>query len=77
MQKEDGPDFVTVVEAGLLAKTGFNSSGIGLVTNTLVCDADAGKLAVPYHVVLRAILDCETLSDALAALQRSPSYNFV
>ena len=72
VQKEDGPDFVTVVEAGLLAKTGFNSSGIGLVTNTLVCDADAGKPAVPYHVTLRAILDCETLSDALAALQRSP-----
>jgi isopenicillin-N N-acyltransferase-like protein len=72
VQREDGPDFVTVVEAGLLAKTGFNSSGIGLVTNTLVSDADAGKPAVPYHVALRAILDCETLSDALAALQRSP-----
>jgi isopenicillin-N N-acyltransferase-like protein len=27
VQREDGPDFVTVVEAGLLAKTGFNSSG--------------------------------------------------
>ena len=31
VQRDDGPDFVTVVEAGLLAKTGFNSSGIGLV----------------------------------------------
>jgi isopenicillin-N N-acyltransferase-like protein len=72
VQRGDGPDFVTVVEAGLLAKTGFNSSGIGLVTNTLVTDADAGNPAVPYHVALRAILDCETLSDALAALQRSP-----
>jgi len=72
VQREDGPDFVTVVEAGLLAKTGFNSSGIGLATNTLVSDADAGKPAVPFHVSLRAILDCETLSDALAALQRSP-----
>jgi isopenicillin-N N-acyltransferase-like protein len=71
VQKEDGPDFVTVVEAGLLAKTGFNSSGVGLVTNTLVSDADEGTPAVPYHVALRAILDCETLSDALAALQRS------
>ncbi|HEY5658649.1 MAG TPA: C45 family peptidase [Myxococcota bacterium] len=72
VEQEEGPDFVTVVEAGLLAKTGFNSSGIGLATNTLVTDADAGKPAVPYHVVLRAILDCENLSDALAALQRSP-----
>jgi isopenicillin-N N-acyltransferase-like protein len=72
VQRDDGPDFVTVVEAGLLAKTGFNSSGIGLVTNTLVSDADAGKPGLPYHVALRAILDCEVLSDALAALQRSP-----
>jgi isopenicillin-N N-acyltransferase-like protein len=71
VQQDDGPNFVTVVEAGLLAKTGFNSSGIGLATNALVTDADAGTPAVPYHVVLRAILDCETLSDALAALQRS------
>jgi isopenicillin-N N-acyltransferase-like protein len=71
VQRDDGPDFVTVVEAGLLANTGFNSSGIGLVTNTLVSDADAGTPAVPYHVALRAILDCEILSDALEALQRS------
>ena len=36
--QDDGPDFVTVVEAGLLAKTGMNSSGIGLATNALVTD---------------------------------------
>ena len=27
---------------------------------------------MPYHVLLRAILDAETISDALAALQRAP-----
>src|SRR5919198_2127246 len=71
-EQEEGPDFVTVVEAGLLAKTGMNSSGIGLVTNALVTDRDTGEPAVPYHVVLRAILDAETLPDAYAAMQRSP-----
>jgi isopenicillin-N N-acyltransferase-like protein len=69
-RQDDGPDFVTVVEAGLLAKTGFNSSGLGVVTNALATDADRGEAAVPYHVLLRAILDCETISDALAAIQR-------
>jgi isopenicillin-N N-acyltransferase-like protein len=71
-RQDDGPDFVTVVEAGLLAKTGMNSSGIGLVTNALVTADDRGEPGVPYHVLLRAILDCENLSDALVALQRSP-----
>lgn len=67
----DRPDYVTVVEAGLLAKTGLNAAGVALVTNALVCDADRGEPGVPYHVLLRAILDSETLSDALAALTRA------
>jgi isopenicillin-N N-acyltransferase-like protein len=79
--EQDGrPDFVTVVEAGLLAKTGMNSSGIGLVTNALVSDADRGEPGIPYHVALRAILDAETISDAHAVLQRgsrSSSANYL
>lgn len=70
-RQEDGPDFVSVVEAGLLAKTGMNSSGIGLVTNALVTDLDRGEPGVPYHLVLRGILDAENLSDALAIAQRA------
>lgn len=69
--QDDGPDFVTVVEAGLLAKTGMNSAGIVLCTNALVTDADRGRPAVPYHVLLRAILDAETAADGLVALQRA------
>lgn len=71
-EQEDGPNFVTVVEAGLLAKTGFNSAGIGLTTNALVSDQDVGAPGVPYHVILRAILDAETMSDALGAVLRLP-----
>jgi isopenicillin-N N-acyltransferase like protein len=79
-RQDEGPDFVTVVEAGLLAKTGMNSSGLGLVTNAMVTDADTGQPGIPYHVALRAILDCETVSDALAALQsgeRSSAANYL
>lgn len=70
--QRDRPDYVTVVEAGLLAKTGMNSSGIGLVTNALVSADDRGEPGVPYHVALRAVLDAETISDAYAVLQRAP-----
>jgi len=69
-EPDDGPSFVTVVEAGLLAKTGLNSAGIGLVTNALVSDADRGEPGVPYHVILRAILESERASHALDAITR-------
>jgi len=69
-RQDDGPDYVTVVEAGLLAKFGLNSAGVALVTNALVCDADRGEPGVPYHVLLRSILDAEVVSDALGALAR-------
>jgi isopenicillin-N N-acyltransferase-like protein len=70
-RQPDRPDYVTVVEAGLLAKTGMNSSGIGLVTNALVSTDDRGEPGIPYHVALRGILDAETISDAFAVLQRA------
>jgi isopenicillin-N N-acyltransferase like protein len=77
---DDGPDFVTVVEAGLLAKTGLNAAGLGLVTNALVTDADLGTPGLPYHVLLRAILDCATVTEALKVLQagtRASSANYL
>jgi len=74
------PDFVTVVEAGLLAKAGMNSSGIAVATNALVTDRDRGDPGIPYHVCLRAFLDAETLTEALASVQRwkrSSSANYL
>jgi isopenicillin-N N-acyltransferase like protein len=79
-RQDDGPDFVTVVEAGLLAKAGLNAAGLGLVTNALVTDADTGTPGLPYHVLLRAILDCATVTEALEVLQagiRSSSANYL
>jgi isopenicillin-N N-acyltransferase like protein len=80
VRQDDGPDLVTVVEAGLLAKTGLNAAGLGLVTNALVTDADTGTPGLPYHVLLRAILDCTTVTEALKVLQagmRSSSANYL
>lgn len=71
-RQDDGPDFVTVVEAGLLAKTGMNSSGLGLAANALVTADDLGEPGIPFHLALRAILDCENVSDAISILQSAP-----
>ena len=80
VRQDEGPDFVTVVEAGLLAKTGMNSSGVGVCANALVSDADLGVPGVPFHLVLRGLFDAESLSDALSVAQvgfRSSSGNYL
>lgn len=80
VEQEDLPNYLTVVEAGLLAKTGMNSAGLGVVTNALVTTDDRGEPGIPYHVMLRALMDATTLSAALATLQagnRSSSANYL
>src|SRR5437764_7249378 len=72
VRQDEGPDFVTVVEAGLLAKTGMNPAGLGLVTNARATAADGREPGLPYQVLLRAVLDCTPLTDALEALQAGP-----
>ena len=72
VEQAEAPDFVTVVEAGLLAKVGFNSAGIGVATNALISDQDRGEPGVPYHVILRGLLDAETMTQALAAINSQP-----
>lgn len=72
VEDSDRPNFVTVVEAGLLAKAGMNSAGVGLATNALHCDLEKGDPGVPYHAVLRGILEAEKLSDAIVAITSHP-----
>ena len=69
-EQDAGPAYVTVVEAGLLAKAGMNAAGIGLVTNALISDRDRGEPGLPYHVILRSILDAPNLPAALDAVTR-------
>jgi isopenicillin-N N-acyltransferase-like protein len=74
------PSFVTFLEAGLVGKMGFNSAGIGLMTNLLVTSADRGEPGVPYHVLLRGILNASTFDEAVEAVtgaRRAASANYV
>lgn len=69
---DDGPAFVTVVEAGLLCKFGMNSAGLGLGCNALVSSLDRGEPGVPFHVMLRALIGTTSPVEAFEVLQRSP-----
>jgi isopenicillin-N N-acyltransferase like protein len=77
---DDRPSFVTFVEAGLLAKMGFNDHGVGMVTNLLLTEEDRGDPGVPFHAVLRRILMSPSFDDAVAAVtdaQRASSGNYL
>lgn len=77
---DDGPAYVAVMEAGLLAKMGMSAAGIALTTNTLISGLDRGEPGVPYHVCLRSVLSAPTPADALGGLmegRRSSSANYL
>jgi len=74
------PAFVTLVEAGLLAKFGVNERGLALATNALTSSIDRGEPGVPYHAILRAVLTSETFDGAVAAVtdaSRASSANYL
>jgi isopenicillin-N N-acyltransferase like protein len=80
MEQPDRPDFVTIVEAGLLAKMGMNSEGVGVATNAMVSDADKGEPGIPYHVILRSILNSRSFDqavDQVTSVDRASSANYL
>jgi isopenicillin-N N-acyltransferase-like protein len=55
----------------MLAKAGMNSAGIGVCSNMLVSDRDGAGAGIPYHFLLRGVLQATNLSDAIEAVTRS------
>lgn len=68
----DRPGFVSLVEAGLLAKCGMNERGLGLGFNALQASVDRGAPGVPAHAITRRVLTSETLEEAVEAVERGP-----
>jgi isopenicillin-N N-acyltransferase-like protein len=77
---ERGFAVITLAEAGMVAKAGLNSAGVGLCVNLLGSDRDGRPGGVPYHVLLRGALEADCLSLALRAvctMPRSASVNLM
>lgn len=62
------PTVLTLTEAGMVGKIGFNSAGVGVVTNFL--RHDHRRVGVPFHVILREALNASRLGLAVAAVYR-------
>jgi isopenicillin-N N-acyltransferase-like protein len=73
IRREDGPDLVTLAEAGMVGKIGMNAAGLGLCVNLLVSSTDTIGPAVPMHILLRRILEQATsVSEAIDLIAATP-----
>lgn len=69
VEQPAGRWFVTLTEAGMLAKIGLSSTGVACGLNFLRCSEDGRGDGTPVHVVLRLVLDrCDGVGDALRLL---------
>lgn len=65
---DEGLGVVTLAEAGMLAKNGLNTAGLGVCANLPVTDLDRGGNGVPCRILLRGVLLSRTMSDAIKAV---------
>lgn len=72
MTPAKGPKMLMFVEAGILARCGLNSAGIGLTGNFLQSDHDYGRDGVPAPLVRRKILMAESLAEAIKVVFTAP-----
>jgi isopenicillin-N N-acyltransferase-like protein len=64
------PEILTLCEAGQVGKIGMNSAGLGVCLNFL-SHSDRGH-GVPIHVILRQMLGCAHLGEAIRQAYRVP-----
>ena len=72
IRRDDGPDVLTFVEAGGLARSGMNSAGIAITANYLESDRDYGQVGVPLALIRRKVLDTEHVALAMRAVYATP-----
>ena len=82
LRPDRGPALVTLVEAGMTGKIGFNEHRLGVCLNFLshTSDGRPGEVGVPIHCLLRAAMDCHDLDEFVALIRsvpRSASANFL
>jgi isopenicillin-N N-acyltransferase-like protein len=70
IRRPAGPEIMTLAEAGQVAKIGLNSAGLGVCLNFLE-HAHRGQ-GLPIHVLLRLMLESDTLGVAAWQAYRHP-----
>jgi isopenicillin-N N-acyltransferase-like protein len=66
------PEILTLCEAGQVGKIGMNSAGLGVCLNFLEHRHARPDRGLPIHIILRQILDCAHLGDAIHRALQPP-----
>lgn len=67
IESENNPDITMITEGGMIGKIGFNSAGVGVCFNALHTDKKSNE--VPIHLGLRAVLNSNSLTEAVARIK--------
>ncbi len=70
----DGHRILQLTEPGIIGKIGLNSSGLGVCLNILT--GPASPPALPVHIILRAALECRSISAFSDLLKQIPLGTF-
>jgi hypothetical protein len=72
VRRDDGPDFLTFVEAGGLARSGLNAAGVAITANYLESERDFRHKGVPLSLIRRKVLEQEHYAFAMRAIATTP-----
>ncbi|MHC0509490.1 C45 family autoproteolytic acyltransferase/hydolase [Achromobacter aegrifaciens] len=72
VRNDNGPDMLTFVEAGGLARSGLNSAGVSITANYLESDRDFRQQGVPLSLIRRKVLEQEHFALAIKAVATTP-----
>ena len=72
VSREDGPDFMTFVEAGALARCGMNEAGIAITANYLESERDYRQSGIPLVLIRRKVLEQRHFAMAVRAVAATP-----
>lgn len=82
LRPSNGPALVTLVEAGMIGKIGFNEHRLGVCLNFLSHQTDGrpDEFGVPIHCLLRAAMNCASIEEVVTTVASAPrcaSANFM
>jgi isopenicillin-N N-acyltransferase like protein len=63
--REGSPDFLTVTEAGIVAKIGLNAYGLGIGLNIMRAQNDRQTIGMPAHIFQRLALDLPSIDKVI------------
>jgi len=66
------PAYLTLTEAGILAKIGLNQAGLAVALNLLRSTLDGQTEGMPVHLLLRLLLECEEWQQAVERVGSYP-----